>query len=168
MKQILAITTRETKHGNPGQNFVLSAGAIVSLQQATNLPADAAIKWWAYPPEGLLSKHGWSWGLKEWAEQIGVGLTNDDVLFATVEPHIGYQPRVIFDPDKPLNSGWNLAVIAPENNEEEYDTVFDTPEEALQRGRAYCDESSECLKHGYSRLVIASITTEYFKPEIPK
>ena len=161
MKQILAITTRETKHGKPGkpgESRILPAGTKVLLMRASK--NDAAIKWWAYPAEG-----------PPWPEAFGhpgVGLTNDDVLFATGEPHVGYQPRVIFDPDKPLNSGWNLAVIAPENNEEEYDTVFDTPEEALQRGRAYCDESSECLKHGYSRLVIASITTEYFKPEIPK
>ncbi len=71
-----AITTRETIHGNPGERRVLPAGKRIRVFPADNLPDDSDIKWWVFPLSG---DNSWSADIVAWAEDVGVGLTNEDV-----------------------------------------------------------------------------------------
>lgn len=69
------ITTTETHHGNPGETRKLPAGMRVNLVAATNLPDDSEIKYWAHP----LPDYPWPAETAEWAESVGVGLSDVDV-----------------------------------------------------------------------------------------
>jgi hypothetical protein len=73
----MARTTRETVHGNPGERRVLPANTLIAVIPASNLPPDSPIKYWAHPVEG----HPWPAETEAWAEDVGVGLHADDVVF---------------------------------------------------------------------------------------
>ena len=160
---IVGLTLCETKHGNPGESRKLPANLLVRLEPASNLPDDSEIKWWAYPLRYTerSATNGWPKETEQWAEDVGVDLNAEDVAIQTAGPSVRYQPRIVYSLQNPGKSEWHLAVIAPDSGAD----VFTTPEEALEAGKEYCDES-EPAKHGYSRLVIARITTEYYKPSI--
>ena len=71
----MAKTTRETVHGNPGERRILPANIIVVIEPASNLPPDSPIKYWAHPVAG----HPWPAETERWAEDVGVGLSAEDV-----------------------------------------------------------------------------------------
>lgn len=71
----MARTTRETVHGNPGERRLLPANTLVVIEPASNLPPDSPIKYWAYPING----HPWHADTEAWAEDVGVGLHEEDV-----------------------------------------------------------------------------------------
>lgn len=71
----MARTTRETVHGNPGERRLLPVNTLVLIEPASNLPPDTVIKYWAYPVNG----HPWPAETEAWAEDVGVGLHEDDV-----------------------------------------------------------------------------------------
>ncbi len=71
----MARTTRETVHGNPGERRNLPANTLIVIIPATNLPPDSPIKYWALPVEN----HPWPAETEAWAEDVGVGLSADDV-----------------------------------------------------------------------------------------
>ena len=73
----MARTTGETIHGNPGERRILPANTLVVIIPATNLPPHCLIKYWAYPVKG----HPWPTETEAWAEDVGVGLSADDVAF---------------------------------------------------------------------------------------
>ncbi len=75
MKVQMARTTCETVHGNPGERRSLPAGTLVAIEPASNLPRDSKIKYWAHP----VSDHPWPAETEAWAEDVGVGLTAEDV-----------------------------------------------------------------------------------------
>ena len=71
----MARTTRETVHGNPGERRILPANTLVVIEPASNLPPDSPIKYWASPVGG----HPWPAETEAWAEDVGVGLHEEDV-----------------------------------------------------------------------------------------
>ena len=73
----MARTTRETIHGNPGERRILPANTLVVIIPASNLPPDSPIKYWAYPVNG----YPWPPETEKWAEDVGVGLHEDDLVF---------------------------------------------------------------------------------------
>ena len=73
---MIGITTTETHHGNPGETRKLPAGTRVNLIPASNLPASAAIKFWAHP---LPLDRSWPADTARWAHDVGVGLRGTDV-----------------------------------------------------------------------------------------
>jgi hypothetical protein len=77
-----ALTVKETVHGNPGERRVLPKGIRVIVVPATNLPADSKIKWWASPIFGYGAlNNGWPKETADWAEAVGVGLEDGDIVF---------------------------------------------------------------------------------------
>jgi len=70
----IGITKRNTYHGNPSEKRLLPIATRVMLEAAT-LP-DSKIKWWAYP----FSNSPWPKDTAEWAESVGVGLCEEDVV----------------------------------------------------------------------------------------
>jgi len=74
-EMMTATTTRQTVHGNPGEKRILEAGTRIQIEPATNLPSDSPIKWWASP----LASAPWNIQTAQWAADIGVGLTAEDV-----------------------------------------------------------------------------------------
>ena len=73
---MIGITTTDTCHGNPGESRMLHKGTKVKLIPASNLPSDSEIKYWASPLRG----HPWPYDIKQWSEDVGVGLHKDDVV----------------------------------------------------------------------------------------
>ena len=71
----MARTSRETIHGNPGERRILPADTLVAIVPASNLPPDSPIKHWACPVSG----HPWPAETEAWAQDVGVGLSADDV-----------------------------------------------------------------------------------------
>lgn len=69
------VTINETIYGNPGERRILSAGRLVGLTPASNLPNNSRIKYWAYQLPG----HQWPKDIAQWAKDVGVGLQAEDV-----------------------------------------------------------------------------------------
>jgi hypothetical protein len=77
----LARTTRNTIHGNPGERRILPGATFVAIYPASNLPPDSLIKFWAYPVQG----HPWPIETEKWAEDVGVGLAETDVVVVKMQ-----------------------------------------------------------------------------------
>ena len=72
---MIAVTTDETIHGNPGERRILPAGTLVHVRPADNLPADVDTKYWVTPvdPDAVTN------ALMNWADGPGIGLAQDDL-----------------------------------------------------------------------------------------
>ena len=70
---LIGITKTNTYHG---ERLLLPAATRIELKPADNLPDESKIKYWAHP----LPDHQWSVELTLWAESVGVGLYEEEVI----------------------------------------------------------------------------------------
>jgi hypothetical protein len=88
----IGVTRQQTVHGNPGERRMLPAGMLILVVPADNQPDDSEIKWWAHPlqhrtplrfasmvPDSNRLPTDWPKTTAEWAESVGVGLSDADV-----------------------------------------------------------------------------------------
>jgi len=123
----LARTTTDTVHGNPGERRVLPANTLVLLIPAANLPPDSLIRFWAYP----LAGHRWPPATEVWAQEVGVGLTAEDVVLVN---HTS-----IATMNKKISQVWTFR--SDSNPNVEYETL------------QYADGSTSCNCKGWTRRV---------------
>ena len=78
-------------HEKKGRRRILPANTLVVIVPAANLPSHCLIQYWAYPVEG----HSWPAETEAWAEDVGVGLTADDVALVKMPAFpVAQPPRV--------------------------------------------------------------------------